>query len=90
VENLICEGIDLVSPLVGTQVSIGKEVILEVTQIGKECHSGCAIYRQAGRCIMPKEGIFTRVVKRGMVKVEDTIRVLARDKNNKKQKKVEG
>ena len=75
-ENLTLEGIDLVALPVGTRVSIGKEVVLEVTQIGKECHSGCAIYRQIGKCIMPKEGIFTRVTKGGVVKVGDTIKVL--------------
>lgn len=75
-ENLTCEGIDLVSLPVGTRLAIGKEVVLEVTQIGKECHSGCAIYRQTGTCIMPKEGIFTRVIKGGVVKGRDTIEVL--------------
>jgi len=78
-ENLTCEEIDLVSLSVGTPLSIGKEVILEVTQIGKECHSGCAIYRQIGKCIMPKEGVFARVVKGGLVKAGDPIRVLQRE-----------
>ncbi len=78
-ENLTCEEIDLVSLPVGTPLSIGKEVILEVTQIGKECHSGCAIYRQIGKCIMPKEGVFARVVKGGLVKPGDPIRVLQRE-----------
>ena len=75
-ENLTCEGIDLVSLSVGTRLSIGKEVILEVTQIGKDCHSGCAIYRQIGKCIMPKEGVFARVIKGGVVKAGNAIRVL--------------
>ena len=74
-ENLTTKGIDLASLPVGTYVSIGKEVILEVTQIGKECHSGCAIYRKIGRCIMPKEGVFARVIRGGSVRAEDTIRV---------------
>ena len=78
-ENLTCEEIDLVSLPVGTPLSIGKEVILEVTQIGKECHSGCAIYRQIGKCIMPKEGVFAKVVKGGLVKTGDPIRVLQRE-----------
>ncbi len=78
-ENLTCEEIDLVSLPVGTPLSIGKEVILEVTQIGKECHSGCAIYRQIGKCIMPKEGVFAKVVKGGLVKAGDPIRVLQRE-----------
>ncbi len=72
-ENLTCEGIDVALLPVGTQLSVGKEIILEITQIGKKCHSGCAIFRQTGKCIMPKEGVFARVVKGGVVKPEDTI-----------------
>ncbi len=79
-ENLTCEEIDLVSLSVGTRLSTGKGVILEVTQIGKECHSGCAIYRQIGKCIMPKEGIFAKVVKGGLVKAGDTIGIMQRGK----------
>ncbi len=74
-ENLTTEGIDLASLPVGTCVSIGKEVILEVTQIGKECHTGCAIYRQIGKCIMPKEGVFAKVIRGGLVKAGDQIRI---------------
>jgi len=74
-ENLTCEGIDLALLPVGTQLSIGKEVILEITQIGKECHSGCAILRQTGKCIMPKEGVFAKVVRGGVVKSGDGIRL---------------
>lgn len=74
-ENLTCEGIDLVSSPIGTRLSIGKGVILEVTQLGKECHSGCAIYRQIGKCIMPKEGVFARVIQGGKVKIGDTISI---------------
>ena len=77
-ENLTCEEIDLVSLSVGTRLSIGKKVVLEVTQIGKECHSGCVIYRQIGKCIMPKEGVFARVTKGGLVKAGDAIRLLER------------
>jgi len=73
-ENLTCEGMELVSLPVGTQLSIGKEVILEVTQIGKECHIGCAIYRQIGKCIMPKEGVFAKVIRGGLVRVGNTIK----------------
>ena len=72
-ENLTCEGIDVALLPVGTQLSISKEVILEITQIGKKCHSGCAIFRQTGKCIMPKEGVFARVVRGGVVKPGDTI-----------------
>ena len=74
-ENLTCEGIELVSLPVGTQLSIGKEVILQITQIGKECHIGCAIYRQIGKCIMPKEGIFANVIRGGLVRAGDVINV---------------
>ena len=74
-ENLTTEGIDLVSLPVGTRTSIGEEVILEVTQIGKECHTGCAIYRQIGKCIMPKEGVFAKVIRGGLVKAGDQIRI---------------
>ena len=73
-ENLTTEGIDLLSLPVGTRIFIG-ETVLEITQIGKECHTGCAIYRQIGKCIMPKEGVFTRVIKGGLVNVGDTIRL---------------
>jgi len=75
-ENLTTEGIDLVSLPVGTWLSIEGRVILEVTQIGKECHTGCAVFRQVGKCIMPKEGVFARVIRGGSVKPGDTIKVL--------------
>ena len=57
---------------VGTKLKIG-DTVQEVTQIGKECHSGCAIAQSVGKCVMPKEGIFTKVLKAGKVKVGDTI-----------------
>ena len=72
-ENLTCEGIDVALLPIGTQLSISKEVILEITQIGKKCHNGCAIFRQTGKCIMPKEGVFAKVVRGGVVKPGDTI-----------------
>jgi MOSC domain-containing protein YiiM len=74
-ENLVTEGIDLVSLPVGTRMSVGGQVILEVTQIGKECHSGCAIFQQVGTCVMPKEGVFTRVIRGGTVRAGDKIEV---------------
>ena len=74
-ENLTSEGIDLVSLPIGTRLSIGKEAILEVTQIGKECHTGCAILRQTGKCIMPKEGVFAKVIRGGLIKAGDRIRI---------------
>ena len=72
-ENLTTEGIDLVSLAVGTRLTVGQEVILEVSQIGKECHTKCAIYRQVGECIMPSEGIFATVVSGGIIKAGDKI-----------------
>lgn len=74
-ENLTTEGIDLMSLPVGTHISVGKQVVLEITQIGKECHTGCAIYRQVGKCIMPKEGVFARVIQGGHVRTGDRIEV---------------
>jgi MOSC domain-containing protein YiiM len=73
-ENLTTEGIGLVSIPVGTQVRIGEEVILEISQIGKECHSGCAIFRQIGKCIMPREGVFARVIRGGSVRAGNQIK----------------
>ena len=75
-ENLTTEGINLVSLPVGTEVSVGKEAILEISQIGKECHAGCAIFQQIGKCIMPKEGVFARVVHGGSVQTGDRIKVI--------------
>lgn len=72
-ENITTEGMDLVSLPIGTQMCIGNKVILEVTQIGKDCHAKCAIFREIGKCIMPKEGIFARVICGGLVKDGDTI-----------------
>ena len=69
-ENVVVDGIELHKLPVGQQLQVG-EVLLEVTQIGKECHDKCAIYYQVGECIMPKNGIFTRVLKGGKVKVGD-------------------
>jgi MOSC domain-containing protein YiiM len=72
-ENITTESIDLVHLPIGTDIQIGKFVILRVTQIGKECHTRCAIYYQAGDCVMPKEGIFAEVVNEGEVEVGDEI-----------------
>lgn len=74
-ENITTEGIDLLSLPVGTRMRIGSEVIAEVSQIGKECHTRCAIYHQAGDCVMPKEGIFIRILRGGNIKVGDSIEV---------------
>ncbi len=74
-ENITTVGIDLVSLPVGTRLQIGP-ALLEVTQIGKECHNRCAIYYQAGDCVMPKEGIFARVITGGVVKPGDDIEMV--------------
>jgi MOSC domain-containing protein YiiM len=74
-ENLTTQGLELLSLPLGTRISIGKEVILEVTQIGKECHGSCAIYQEIGECIMPKEGVFARVVRGGRVRAEDQVSI---------------
>jgi len=78
-ENFTTEGIDLVSLPVGTHVSIGKEVILAVTQIGKDCHTRCAIYRRMGECIMPTEGVFAKVICGGPVRTGDQIMRMNKD-----------
>jgi len=75
-ENITTEGIDLVQLPIGTTIRIGNSVILRVTQIGKECHERCAIYYQAGDCVMPKEGIFAEVMSEGKVKVGDEIMIV--------------
>lgn len=72
-ENLTTRGMELYTIPVGTQLRIGNEVILEVTQIGKECHLGCAIRELVGDCIMPREGIFARVIEEGWVESGDKI-----------------
>jgi MOSC domain-containing protein YiiM len=71
-ENLTTEGVDLLALPIGTRLSVG-EAELEVTQIGKECHTRCAIYYQAGDCVMPKEGIFARVLRGGTVRPGDVV-----------------
>lgn len=76
-ENLTTTGLLLWELPVGTLLRIG-ETEQEVTQIGKECHEGCAIAKLVGQCVMPKEGIFTRVKKGGLVREGDTIEVLFR------------
>ena len=69
-ENLIVEGYDLRALPVGTRFQIG-DAVLELTQIGKECHSHCQIYKRMGDCIMPREGVFTRVLHGGVIKEGD-------------------
>ena len=75
-ENIATEGINLLSLPIGTKIKVGMEAILEITQHGKVCHTPCAIYYQAGMCIMPQEGIFARVLHGGPVKTGDEIIVM--------------
>ncbi len=74
-ENILTEGLDLKSLEVGSLIFLGSCVMLEVSQIGKVCHDRCAIYKSMGDCIMPREGIFARVLKGGHIKTGDGIRV---------------
>ena len=77
-ENIIVEGFDLRTLPVGTRFRIG-DVLLELTQIGKECHTHCAIYHQVGDCIMPREGVFTIVLEGGEIKAGDEIELIEAD-----------
>lgn len=73
-ENITTAGVDLVALPIGTPLTIGS-VTLEVTQIGKECHTRCAIYEQAGDCVMPREGIFARVRSGGTICSGDALSI---------------
>ncbi len=75
-ENLTTRGIELHSLPIGTRFRVGASVLLEMTQIGKECHDRCAIYHQAGDCVMPKEGVFAIVIDGGLVKTGDAVEIL--------------
>jgi MOSC domain-containing protein YiiM len=76
-ENVATEGVDWKKLPLGTRVKLGQEVLVEITRIGKECHKKCAIYYQAGDCIMPREGVFARVVEGGILRRGDVIEILA-------------
>lgn len=73
-ENLVVEGIDFRTLPVGTRLHCN-DVILEMTQIGKECHHGCQIFKKMGDCIMPREGVFAKVIRGGTIRVGDEMRV---------------
>jgi MOSC domain-containing protein YiiM len=75
-ENIATEGIDWKNVPVGSRLKLGSTVIVEITQIGKECHKRCAIYYQAGDCIMPREGVFARVLEGGSIRWGDPISFL--------------
>ena len=75
-ENIATSGIDLPNLSVGSRLRLGDKVMVEISQIGKECHHKCAIYYQAGDCIMPKEGIFARVLEGGDIHCNDPIEIV--------------
>jgi len=77
-ENLTTVGVDLDVVAPGDFISVGDSVVLEVTQIGKECHTRCAIYHRIGDCIMPSHGIFARVKRGGLVRKGDAVTLLGR------------
>ena len=81
-ENLTVGGMELFSLPVGTRLRVGGEVVLEISQIGKACHSGCAIFQAVGTCIMPKEGVFARVIRRGKIVTGDPVAVIAEESGN--------
>lgn len=72
-ENITTSGINLIKLAIGTKLKVGNDVILSVSQIGKECHSPCHIYKTVGDCVMPREGIFAVVIKGGAIKPGDGI-----------------
>lgn len=75
-ENITTEGIGLQSLTIGRKLRLGADAEVEITQFGKECHSGCEIFQQIGDCIMPREGVFAKVTKPGRIKPGDSIEVL--------------
>lgn len=77
-ENLVVEGLDLEGIKIGDIIEF-EDVILEVTQIGKKCHDKCAIFYQVGECIMPKNGVFTKVIKGGSIKLEEKCTVKVKE-----------
>ena len=76
IEHITVEGIVLYELPVGTKLQLGHEVLLEVTQIGKECHHGCEIMKQVGSCIMPTQGIFGKVLKNGTINIGDEVSII--------------
>jgi MOSC domain-containing protein YiiM len=79
-ENLTIGGMELFTLPVGTRLNVGEEVLLEISQIGKSCHSGCAIFKVVGACIMPKEGVFARVIRGGAIRTGDFVEVVRKER----------
>jgi MOSC domain-containing protein YiiM len=76
-ENVSTEGVNWKALPLGTRVRLGQEVVVEITKIGKECHKKCAIYYQAGDCIMPREGVFGKVIDGGTLRCGDAVEIFA-------------
>jgi len=76
-ENITTEGIDLLSLSLGSKLSLGQNAELEITQFGKKCHDKCEIFERIGDCIMPREGVFAKVIKAGWIRVGDVIKVIS-------------
>jgi len=74
-ENIATTGVDWKNIPVGSRVRLGQHALVEITQIGKECHNRCAIYYKAGDCIMPREGVFARVLEEGKIRCGDSISI---------------
>lgn len=72
-ENLTTRGINLVNLPLGTRLQVGRDAVLRITQVGKECHDRCAIFQQAGDCVMPREGVFAEVLRGGKIKTGDSL-----------------
>lgn len=81
-ENIATIGIDWKNLPVGTQVRLGETALLEITQIGKECIKKCAIYYQAGDCIMPREGVFAKVLCGGEIRIDDPVEILGKQETD--------
>jgi MOSC domain-containing protein YiiM len=80
-ENIATIGVDWVTLPVGTRVRLGETAEVEITQIGKECHNKCAIFYKAGDCIMPRQGVFGRVLNEGLVRPGDSIEIIGKNFN---------
>ncbi|MBU4342458.1 MAG: MOSC domain-containing protein [Candidatus Omnitrophica bacterium] len=81
-ENITTSGMDLMSLKLGSHLKIGKSALLEITHIGKVCHDRCEIFRQVGDCVMPREGIFAKVLKGGVIKPRDRMEVVKQWKSH--------
>lgn len=75
-ENITTQGIDLLKLKIGSRLKMGEVAMVEVTQIGKDCHTPCHIYYQAGDCVMPREGVFAKVIAEGVIKCGDKLEII--------------